>query len=146
MLIVKTSLNGCDGGWPRFQKLQLLVSYMTLAAHLGFFQNHVDIAFTRPVGDKSILTCHRFRYGSLAEIAEHREINSWNCWTSESFADAADASATRSISEMLRQTSPKAASGSTGFAMLPSAHDMYPYLTHIPRVLGPTPNGSLKIH
>ena len=29
---------------------------------------------------------------------------------------------TRSISEMLRQTSPKAASGSTGFAMLPSAH------------------------
>ena len=99
---------------------QLLVSYMTLAAHLGFFQNHVDSAFTRPVGDKSILTCHRCRYLSLAAAAEHREINSWNCWTSESFADAADASSTRSISEMLRQTSPKALS--TGFAMLPSAH------------------------
>ena len=38
------------------------------------------------------------------------------------FADAADASSTRRESEMLRQTSPKAASGSTGFAMLPSAH------------------------
>ena len=98
------------------------MSYMTLAAHLGFFQNHVDSAFTRPVGDKSILTCHRCRYLSLAAAAEHREINSWNCWTSESFADAADASSTRSSSEMLRQTSPKAASGSTGFAMLPSAH------------------------
>ena len=96
--------------------------YVTLAADLGVFQNHVDSAFLRPVGDKSILTCPRCRYLSLAAAAEHREINSWNCWTSESFADAADASPTRSVSEMLRQTSPKAASGSTGFAMLPSAH------------------------
>ena len=83
---------------------------------------HVDTPSSGRAGDKSRLTCHRFRYVSLAAVAEHREINSWNCWTSESFADAADASSTRSVSEMLRQTSPKAASGGTGFAMLPSAH------------------------
>ena len=104
------------------KKLPIASVLHDASSAFGFFQNHVDSAFTRPVGDKSILTCHRCRYLSLAAAAEHREINSWSCWTSESFADAADASPTRSVSEMLRQTSPKAASGSTGFAMLPSAH------------------------